>query len=112
MEWGNFQRSEFACKCGCGRDTVDAELLDVLNSIRSHFGKPLIVISGHRCATHNANVGGVANSQHKHGRAADFSVRNVGSRSVRRYIADTWGDKYYHYAISDTATHIDTRTRR
>ena len=37
----NFSRHEFACKCGCGNDTVDAELIRVLQSVRARFGKPI-----------------------------------------------------------------------
>jgi hypothetical protein len=31
----NFARSEFRCKCGCGLDTVDTELLRLLENIRA-----------------------------------------------------------------------------
>ena len=29
-----FKRSEFACKCGCGFNVVDTELLDVLIDVK------------------------------------------------------------------------------
>ncbi len=53
----NFKRSEFACKCGCGFDTVDAALIIVLQSIRDQFGA-LVVNSDCRCDSHNKSVGG------------------------------------------------------
>ena len=58
-EWDSkyFKRSEFACKCGCGFDTVDYELVKVLEYIREHFDRPLQINSGCRCATHNRTLG-------------------------------------------------------
>ena len=53
-----FRRSEFACKCGCGKDTVDYTLLNILTELRFFFGRPLHVNSGNRCEVHNASVGG------------------------------------------------------
>jgi len=67
----NFNRSEFACKCGCGQDTIDAELVNILQDCRDRFG-PIRINSGNRCEAHNAKVGGTKNSQHLYGRAADF----------------------------------------
>ena len=44
-----FHRSEFACKCGCGFDTVDTELLKVLTRLRVRFNKPVKITSACRC---------------------------------------------------------------
>lgn len=109
-----FWRSEFRCK-GCtnespcwrgGTDTADVELIDVLNGIRSHYQKPVIINSGHRCPEYNKRVGGARNSQHVYGRAADFVVQGVDPAEVYAW-CDTWHKgglgKY------DTFTHIDTR---
>ena len=49
----NFSRTEFACKCGCGFDTVDSLTLEALESIRKHFNKPVTVTSGCRCLVHS-----------------------------------------------------------
>lgn len=43
----------------------------VLDPARERLGKPITVNSGYRCPLHNAAVGGVANSQHMRGEAAD-----------------------------------------
>ncbi|BEB16509.1 hypothetical protein VEE45_23520 [Escherichia coli] len=43
----HFSRKEFKCKCGkCDYDTIDAELLVILEDVREHFGKPVIINSG------------------------------------------------------------------
>ena len=67
-----FKRSEFACKCGCGFDTVDSILLETLEAVRLHFKVPVTITSGCRCLAHNAAVGGAKASQHTLGRASDY----------------------------------------
>ena len=68
----NFKVGEFACKCGCGNE-VKQELIDMLQVIRERSGIPIRVNSGYRCPIHNAKVGGVKDSQHIQGVAADIS---------------------------------------
>ena len=46
---------------------------EVLEPARERLGKPIVVNSGFRCPIHNAAVGGVANSQHMKGEAADIT---------------------------------------
>ena len=47
---------------------------EVLEPLRQHYGKPIRITSGYRCPLLNAAVGGVTNSQHMLGEAADLSV--------------------------------------
>lgn len=105
----HFKRIEFECSCGCGFDTVDAELLNVLEGIRKHFKEPVIINSACRCPKYNAKVDGSPRSQHLKGRAADIVVRNVKPNIVYSYLNARYPDRYgigsYH-----TFTHIDTRT--
>ncbi len=73
-----FEIREFACKC-CGQlpPSVEQNLLalveHVLDPARERLGMPIIVNSGYRCPKHNAEVGGVKNSQHLKGEAADIT---------------------------------------
>ena len=60
----NFDRSEFACKCGCGYDNIDVSLVLDLQRIRNRFGRPIVVTSGCRCEKHNAAEGGSPLSDH------------------------------------------------
>ena len=71
----NFKRSEFDCKCGCGHNVVTQRLVDTLQEIRDYTGKPVIIVSGCRCETHNRKVGGVPESAHIIGEAADIMVK-------------------------------------
>lgn len=48
----------------------------VLQPIRDRYGKPIHVSSGYRCPKLNKAVGGVANSKHQTGEAADIQCCN------------------------------------
>lgn len=57
-------------------DTVIVNLLclarNVLQPLRDHLRQPIVINSGYRCSALNNAVGGVANSQHLTGEAADI----------------------------------------
>lgn len=78
----NFSRSEAACPCGCGGDTVDAELLDLVQGLRDEFGDIITVHSGYRCKRYNAKLGGAKNSEHRWGRAWDIYPGPKRTRNV------------------------------
>lgn len=69
----DFSRKEFACKCGCGADNISPLLVSTLQVIRDRLGSPITVNSGVRCKKHNKAVGGVGDSQHVLGLAADIT---------------------------------------
>ena len=79
MKW--FKEKEFACKC-CGqlpplaRENVKALVSEVLDPVREKLGMPIVVNSGYRCEKHNKAVGGVKNSQHLKGEAADIHCQD------------------------------------
>lgn len=76
----NFDSEEFKCKCGCGLNNVSMVLVELLQKVRDEIGVALRVNSGCRCERHNARVGGVRNSQHLKGVAADVSCEKGGKR--------------------------------
>lgn len=84
MATNYFAPSELLCKCG--RASCDApkvvttDLLSKLNQLREKFGGPIIVNDALRCARHNAEVGGVNDSEHMTGQAADLRVDNSTDR--------------------------------
>lgn len=81
----NFTVAEFACKDGSDPVFVDSSLAALLQKIRDHFGRPVVITSGYRTAAHNAAVGGSKSSQHLLGRAADFYVEGVEVATVAAY---------------------------
>jgi uncharacterized protein YcbK (DUF882 family) len=70
----DFSTSEFMCKCGCRKCTIDLKLVHILQSIRDVVGFPLAVSSGYRCEEHNRAVGGEPNSAHTRGLAVDLLI--------------------------------------
>jgi uncharacterized protein YcbK (DUF882 family) len=70
-------KSEFTCKCGCGKNLIKDDVVELCNEISRSTGIALTVNSGYRCAAHNSNIGGEKNSQHVLGNAADLTCANM-----------------------------------
>ena len=51
------------------------KVMYILDMVRVHIGKPILINSGYRCQKLNEIVGGVQNSMHTKGLAADFRTR-------------------------------------
>lgn len=106
----NLNRKEFLCKCNkCDYDTVDAELVEVLQDVRDHFNMPIKVTSGNRCPDYNKQVGGAPHSYHPRGRAADIQISGIEPHKVYSYLVNKYPDKY-GIGKYNSFTHIDTRT--
>lgn len=56
---------------------ITALVDNVLDPLRDAYGSPLLVTSGYRCKALNRAVGGVANSDHLRGMAADITTGNT-----------------------------------
>ena len=75
-----FKDHEFACKCGCGENHMDAETLEMFDTARAYAGIPFKINSGYRCEKHNKKVGGKSESAHIFGKAADISTPDSRTR--------------------------------
>lgn len=64
-------------------------LADYLDGIRVKLGKPILVSSGYRCPMLNKAVGGVVNSQHLKGLAADLVCADM--ESLEKVLRETGG---------------------
>ena len=59
------------------------DLIDnVLDPLRRAYGRPIIINSGYRCYSLNVAVGGVKNSQHLTGHAADITGGNKAENRI------------------------------
>lgn len=76
-----FKQSEFDCKCGCGLNNVDTELVFKLNRARKIARTTFFITSSCRCKEHNNKVGGSNNSTHLDGEAFDIGCL----QSEKRY---------------------------
>jgi len=82
----HFALREFDCHCAdpkCNRTYVSQELVSGLWEIRNIMG-PVKILSGFRCKTHNAEVGGKADSKHLLGIAADISGVGLAPEKIKR----------------------------
>jgi hypothetical protein len=113
----NFNSTEFDCNgvgC-CSETTLDLKLVAYLQQIREHFGAPVTINSGYRCAKHNVRSGGASGSRHTKGMAADIVVKGVAPAEVAKY-AESIGilgiGLYESKDCGDDFVHIDTRTAK
>ena len=110
-----FKRAEFRCPCGrCGGFPVEPQesIARTVDEIRHRLGIPIFIVdgggSGVRCAAHNAEVGGVSDSQHLYGLAAD--LHSAASPAQMLAVAEdvmghTGGIGLYSWGI-----HVDKRS--
>lgn len=60
----------------------------ILQPVREHFGKPVVINSGYRCVALNTVVNGAKNSQHLTGEAADFEIMGLSNYELACWIKD------------------------
>lgn len=82
----NFSLEEFKCKDGSDipNDVLPniIELAKNLQVLRDYLGKSITINSGYRSPKYNAKIGGVKNSQHVKGKAADIVVKGMTPKEV------------------------------
>lgn len=102
----HFTLREFACRDGTPVVLVHNVLIQHLDRMRGHFGVPVYVHSGFRTAAHNADEGGVDNSTHLWGGAADVRVEDVPPSDVASWAEDEGFGGVGRY---DSFTHVDVK---
>jgi hypothetical protein len=106
MKW--FKKEDFLCRCGKCEMPAEVEenlialVENVLEPAREKLGGPIIVNSGYRCVRHNKAVGGVANSQHLRGEAAD--VRCEDNKRLAKIIVEN--GRFDQLIIYPTFIHV------
>ncbi len=63
---------------------------NLLEPLRDKLNKPIIISSGYRCNELNKIVGGVSNSQHLEGKAADIIVKDLSTEDLFHFIKNNF----------------------
>ena len=119
----NFSKEEFDCNDGSKMPiNVYHNMVKVANqlqTLRDYIGKPIQVNSAWRSEEYNASIGGVKNSQHIMGRAADIVIKGMTPIEVSKIIEEliSKGDmlqgglgiysSFVHYDIRGTKARWD-----
>jgi hypothetical protein len=104
--WPHFTPKELACPC-CGEVCLWPEPLDAIERLRVAMAVPLRIDSGHRCALHNARVGGAPLSLHK--RLA-FDV-SLSGHDCGKLFGAARAAGFRGFGFGRTFLHLDTRAR-
>ena len=114
----NFNASEFVCECGgkyCSGfpSYMKDYQLKHLQTIRDHYGKPMIITCGLRCKTENKRVKGIPKSLHLTGEATDSYMKGVSDtlanrRKAIKYIKTL---KRHHYTYGNACNSYDSKAR-
>lgn len=107
----HFKVREFACSDGTDPVFISPELVTILEKIRTHFGKPVIINSGYRTVAKNKSVGGATHSQHLYGMAADIHISGVTPKQIAAY-AETLLPNSGGIGIYNSFCHVDVRAVR
>lgn len=87
---------------------VRSELIELLNHIRKEFKQPILVTSGYRSPERNAAVGGVKNSTHIQGIAADIRPKDLADLPELQSICLRFNPEG-GVGLYDTFVHVDVR---
>ncbi len=104
----NFSTHEFRCRCECGLDDIDLDLVKKLQIIRDLYGRPMSISSGCRCDSHNENVGGEPYSYHLQCKAADIRISKY-NRDGRVLVIQKSLELGLSVGINDFFLHLDIR---
>lgn len=104
----NFTVKEFACSDGTDTVFISLALVNLLQKIRDHFGKAVIINSAYRTEAHNKSIGGATYSQHKYGLAADIHINGVTPKEIASYV-ETLMPSSGGIGIYKSFVHVDVR---
>jgi hypothetical protein len=77
----HFSKAELACRC-CGELQIDQKLIEGLEQLRSLAGTQILIHDAYRCPAHNQEVGGVTDSEHTRGLAADVGMPGLSLQQM------------------------------
>jgi len=100
-----FRLMEFMCPCCQQVRPMQHTFINLLDKARAIANVPFVITSGYRCKDYNKYVGGVADSSHTKGYAADIQVENSHMRC--KMLAALISVGFNRIGIADTFIHVD-----
>jgi hypothetical protein len=86
-------KSESATRFGISNEPTEEALSNlqklathILQPVRDHFGKPLIITSGYRSPELCVKIGSTTTSQHTKGQASDFEIGGIANKDLSDWI--------------------------
>ena len=107
----NFLVREFKCNDGSDSIIIDSELPKVLQKIRDHFKKPVIINSAYRTEKYNKSIGGVSGSHHVKGNAADIAISGINPNDIAEFCEHIMKG-YGGIGLYKDFVHIDVRKNK
>ena len=117
----HFTLGEFKCSDNSRMIFIDCELIDVLEDVRNHFNKPVVINSGYRTVAYNSSLSNSApGSQHTLGKAADIKISGIEPITIYNYLCNKYPEKFgigiyntfVHIDVRDTKSRFDNRTKK
>lgn len=114
LNWKHFKLEEFTRSATAEKFNIDNTpndyviynldklVVNVLDTLREAFGSPIKVTSGYRSYLLNKMVGGVKNSQHMSGKAADIVPIGKSFDEFVKFVEEWIKDKEFDQCILES----------
>jgi zinc D-Ala-D-Ala carboxypeptidase len=93
FELSELVKSQTAVRLGIPNEANSAQISNlknlcekILQPVRDHFGRPLVISSGYRSPLLNSKISGAKTSQHCYGLAADFEIPGIANKDIALWI--------------------------
>lgn len=115
-QYPNFKEHEFNCK-HTGKNEMTHEFLSKLQELRTYYGKPMVITSGYRDATHPVEARKASPGTHSKGIACDVACMGADAHRLVRLAMHlgftgigisqkSGGSRFVHLDISSDRTAI------
>lgn len=103
---------EFKCKDNSRVIVLSKALVELLEKVREHFKRPVVINSGYRTVQYNSQLHNSSpKSQHTLGKAADVRVTGVSPANVYAYLNQLYPNSH-GIGIYNTFVHVDVREKK
>ena len=103
---------EFKCKDNSRVIVLNKALVELLEKVRKHFKRPVVINSGYRTVQYNSRLPNSSpKSQHTLGNAADIRVTGVSPVNVYAYLNQLYPNSH-GLGIYNTFVHVDVREKK